>query len=86
MSIVSLDVCSLANRGKVSKINQNFVIDAIKHYFVSHLLNFSYVEENFLGTFACMLLKSTLCARFQIWPSIWCSISSVDRGKGRAFI
>ena len=86
MSIVSLDVCSLANRGKVSKINQNFVIDAIKHYFISHLLNFNYAEENFHGTFECMLLKFNSCARFQIWPSIWCSISSVDQGKGKAFI
>ena len=70
MSIVSLDVCSLANHGKVSKINQNFDIDAIKHYFMSHLLNFNDVEENFHGAFECMLLKSTSCARFQIWPSI----------------
>ena len=67
MSIVSLYVCSLGNDEKIFKINQNFVIDAIKHYFMSRLINFNFVDENYsYGAFECMLFQCTSCERLQI--------------------
>lgn len=87
MSIVSLYVCSLGNDEKIFKINQNFVIDAIKHYFMSRLINFNFVDENYnYGAFECTALYAVpmyfMCKASDITKHMMLNMSSCSLGEG----